>query len=272
MTMHLTPIRPWLGAEVTGLDLRHALDAQTVAGLLASLHTTGLLLFRKQDMSEQDTLRFVSYFGKISRLGSIQKSLKNGISYVSNTRADGTFGSGELLFHNDATFYETPCKAITLYGVEVPRSGGSTIFSSTAHALKQMPETLRARLARCKSRSFIDYADVDYGSRKQQEISVMRAERIYPVMMQHPWSDQTILLMSQHRSRILDEAGEESPELMRQVDEYVSDPRWTYTHQWQVGDLVFWDNFLLQHARPRLNEGESRTLRRCIVAHEDEPA
>jgi hypothetical protein len=57
---------------------------------------------------------------------------------------------------------------------------------------------------------------------------------------------------------------------MTQANTYIADPAHLYSHGWEVGDLIVWDNLLLQHARPDFDPNENRTLRRCALAHDME--
>lgn len=42
------------------------------------------------------------------------------------------------------------------------------------------------------------------------------------------------------------------------------DPQYLLRHQWTVGDLVVWDNHVIQHSREHFDRRERRTLRRVI--------
>lgn len=274
--MQLASISPTLGVEVSGLDLAQPLDSATVNTLREQLHRFGLLLVRDQNLGETDSARFSKYFGRISRNGAIQKTLKNDVSYVSNARPDGTNGNDELLLHNDGTFYPIPPKAISLYGVQIPASGAETLFVNTAAALKVMPQPLLERLRKCRAKGSIDYGKVDYGAAKAAEIQqkaqegMTKAEHIRPLLVPHPWSDQTVMLLSEGYGCILDEQGKESKELLHEVNDYLLREDQIYRHAWRPGDLVIWDNYLLMHARAKLDSTAPRTLRRCLIAHEDE--
>ena len=39
----------------------------------------------------------------------------------------------------------------------------------------------------------------------------------------------------------------------------------TYVHNWAAGDLLIWDNLMLQHARLPFDSNEPRTLRRTPI-------
>jgi alpha-ketoglutarate-dependent taurine dioxygenase len=45
-----------------------------------------------------------------------------------------------------------------------------------------------------------------------------------------------------------------------------------YVHDWQLRDLIIWDNHALQHARAYIGTEEPRTLRRVCVGQDQDIA
>jgi alpha-ketoglutarate-dependent taurine dioxygenase len=78
------------------------------------------------------------------------------------------------------------------------------------------------------------------------------------------------LTISQATSKTLigPSSATEKEQLMALANAYIADPEHLYRHAWEVGDLLVWDNLLLQHARPDFDPQERRTLRRCALAHD----
>jgi alpha-ketoglutarate-dependent taurine dioxygenase len=269
MVIETVPVLPWVGTEVKGLDLRQPLPPDGVKFLKERLHETGFLLFRNQDIDEQQQLRFALSFGRICRTGPFQASLERGFCYVSNTREDGAFGRGELRFHQDQTSFKYMVQAAMLYGVEVPRRGGETLFSNTAHALTRMPEDFRREIMGYQIRHEVDYAGFDFG----RPVETTKFNWVHEIVMPHPWSDQLIINSNVNSGKeIIGKSPEASRAILERIESYIADEAVIYRHQWRPGDLVFWDNYLVQHARAPYDEAvERRTLRRCVLAHPLEP-
>jgi taurine dioxygenase len=55
---------------------------------------------------------------------------------------------------------------------------------------------------------------------------------------------------------------DESEALRAELHTHLYDPANLHRHDWQVGDLVIWNNVALQHARPELPSTGERTHRR----------
>lgn len=266
-----TALSPDVGQAVEGLDLSQDLPEETVQALRRLLHARGLLLFRDQRLDEVQQARLARRFGRFSRQGPVQKT-SQAVTYVSNTRVDGTFGKGELLFHSDQCYFAHPMKAIMLYGVEVARRGGHTLFTNTSRVLDRLPAATVQALRACQVRHQFHYGDVDYGQGVDAQVEKLTVSHVHPAIAPHPWSDQDIVMISQATAtELIGVSLERSRALIDEVNQALADPAHVYEHHWRERDLVLWDNLLLQHARPDFDPNERRTLRRCALAHELEP-
>lgn len=255
---------------VIGNEISRPLDEDTVRLLRSRMHEHGLLLFRNQQLDEEQQVRFALYFGRISKQGAIQRTAP-AATYVSNVRDDGTFGKGELGFHSDQCYYAHPMKAIMLYGVEVPVRGGETLFANTAEVVRSLPPDLRAELAATKVRHEFDYGALEYGAQKMKQVEALKVAAEHPIVARHPWSDQMVLMANAATAvGVVGATPERSREIIRMLAARVADPAHVYRHKWEKGDLILWDNLLLQHARSHFDASERRTLRRCAIGNEQE--
>lgn len=268
--IHILPLSAALGAEVRGVNLARLSEGEAEF-IMRSFYTFGLLLFRDQEIDDEQQVQFAERFGRLSRQGAIQKAAA-GATYVSNTRADGTFGIGELLFHSDQCYYEHPMKAIMLYGVEVTTKGGDTLFANTSRAYQRMPAALKARIEGLKVRHHFDYGALHYGVDMKKEVAATKVSAVHPVVGRHPATSAPILMVNaQTVDRILDVDPAESTSLIEAIVSEIATTDNVYRHKWCPKDLVVWDNLLLQHARSDFDNAQRRTLRRCAIAHDLEP-
>ena len=154
MAIEIRPLSPVLGAEVRGIDLRDTLDDATAKEIADAWGKHQVLLFRGQDISVDDQRRFVGIFGEIQPPRSrVNERLHPDIMYVANVTVDGERGDlpdGEMQFHADQCYYETPTKGAVLYALEIPSKGGNTLFSSTYRAYETLPHELKERIAGCR--------------------------------------------------------------------------------------------------------------------------
>ena len=62
--MRLTPLQDTFAHEVLDLSLWKDLDETTLNGLRTAWRRHGVLVFRRQSLSEPELVRFFSHFGK----------------------------------------------------------------------------------------------------------------------------------------------------------------------------------------------------------------
>lgn len=72
---------------------------------------------------------------------------------------------------------------------------------------------------------------------------------VTPVVHHHPRTGRTLLYVSQQATiEILGLSKEDNEELLAALFDHLYNSPGVLRHDWQEGDLVVWDNRLLQHA------------------------
>lgn len=263
----IVPLSGTVGAQVVDIDISQPLSAETVGELRAAFEQFHLLLFRGFDLSPEQQARFARYFGATSQRELNKRAVENDANqYVSNVRADGIFGKGELDFHIDQLFLEQPLKALILYAVEIPEHGGGTKFLNTQAVYEAMPEELQKRLhgLRCLHARA-------YDKQTSRDWNVVDAETespswVHPLLWPDPRNGKPAIWVNKLTTiGIEDMESDESAELIAEVRSYFYDDGLAYSHGWQTGDLILWDNLVLQHARLPFDPQATRTLRRTAI-------
>ncbi len=273
MTLEFRPLSKSVGAQVIGLDLTKPYDARTTEALRQAFLQYHLLLLRGTEISEDDEVRFSELFGPVSHRGDNMKHGRK-VMRISNAHADGAFPTGELLFHSDHAFFAHPLKGIALYGEQVPSQGGDTLFSNAAAAWDLLPEALQAKVRNRSAINVYDYK-VNAGDRPldPESISPDAPRQVHPIAWKHPETGRTILFVNSLMSaRVEGMDPQESDRTLKELFGYIKRAELIYQHKWQLYDLVFWDNRVLQHARTDFNPQEKRVLRRVPIAENDAAA
>jgi len=251
------------GARVYGLDPRAELSEGDRESLREALRRRHLLLLRGESVSERDQIRFAEIFGPVAD-ESIDGS--GGASYVSNTRADGFARSGELYFHSDLAFTPDPLELITMCALELPASGTSTRFADAMRAAATLPAALRERCRGLRARHLFDLVSQRQDLRYRLEDFPGAAQAEHPLLLPHHQTGEPILFVSQMQTdRLLGLPGSEAESLLRELLAHLYRPEHLYEHCWQEEDLLVWDNWALQHARPTFDGTQPRTLRRVVA-------
>jgi len=266
------PLSPALGAEILGVDLCEPLSDQIFAGILDAWHRSLVILFRDQNISEEDEVNFAVRFGPPALVQNKQFLRSHpGVMLISNIREDGkpigALPDGEMQFHTDQCYMERPAMASMLYAIEVPRSGGNTLFANGYAAYETLPEDVKRRIAGRRALNAYDY---DTGATIRG--ATVRDEApayAHPVVRTHPATGRKALYVNRLMTRHIEGlTPQESEELLNLLFAHQEQPKFVYEHVWRPGDLLMWDNRCALHARTDFSPDERRLMRRVTILGE----
>jgi taurine dioxygenase len=279
-TITVKKMHPFIGAEVRGVDLSRPLDADTLRQVKDAWHEHAMLVFRDQNLTEDDQRRFASYFGPVAKRVPPPASSPKRNDVVAwddmmmitdhvdaNGKPVGSLGHGEMWFHSDKCYHRRPHRATFLYGIEIPSEGGDTRFSSMYAAYERMPEDLKRRLEGVTVMQGYQYG---HGNRIDLNIDLASIHHCsQPLIITNPGSGRKGLYAASVNTMWIEGMDRaESEALLRQCFDIVEDDAIIYDHKWRVGDLIMWDNLACLHARTDWPQEQKRMLRRCTVEGE----
>jgi taurine dioxygenase len=184
------------------------------------------------------------------------------MTYVSNARSDGLLGNTELVFHNDVFFGPDPYHGGSLHAVDVVAGNSSTRFANTVRAYNSLPDHLKERLAGLEARHVSGERNLA-GRTHLAGLPEGWPHVTRPVIWEHPITKVKMLAVNFGQTDcILGLPPAASEALLEELFGYLYEPDNIFEHHWTNGDLVYWDNLALQHARGRIRENEARTLQR----------
>jgi taurine dioxygenase len=259
-----------IGARITGVDLRGGLDDATMQEIRQAWLEHFVIVIPGQDLSGDDQIAFTEWFGprqEVRTVKVVDKGPQN-FMYVANKSVDGMPGvlpDGEMMFHTDQCYYETPSRATILFALEVPSKGGNTQFANAYRAYDSLSDEMKQRLRGLKAHNVYDYDANATIKAKESAPDAPRWE--HPVVIRHPETGREVLyvnrLMTDH---IVGMDRAESDALLEELFAVLEDPAYRYEHVWTAGDLVMWDNLCTLHARTWFDPSETRVLRRTTVS------
>jgi taurine dioxygenase len=256
---------PGTGVEIGDLDLSGPLADSVVSRLRKLFHDRHLLVARGQTLTADTQVRVSGWFGPVRTSG------KGPIGYVSNTRPDGLVPEGPLPFHSDMSFTESPLLGISLYAIEVPGHGASTLFADAAAAVGCLPESTREKLEGRRVLNIAGYGSNFNGRRPEADCDPHEPRTYHAAISPHPVTGTPVIRANGLSTAHVEGLGEEESEaVLQQVFDTLYDTRNVYEHHWQAGDFVVFDNIAVHHARRDFDANEARTLRR-VVLDEAEP-
>src|SRR5262249_54098737 len=139
-----------------------------------------------------------------------------------------------------------------LYAVEVPTNAqgeavGETWFVSTAAAYDALPPAMHQRLHGLRAIHRAGAKQDPPGSTLPPAVKDL-PDVVHPVVRTHPVTGRkAIYVRAGECIGIVDMLDEEALPLIQELSDFVLRPTFLYRHQWQVGDLLMWDNCCAQH-------------------------
>src|SRR6266853_593885 len=259
-TVNVVPTGKTLGAEIPDVDLKRISDQD-----FAAIHRAWLdhlvVLFRTQQLTDEDLIAFSRRFGDLD-WAPVQETGRRFVAghpeiyVVSNVIENGvpigSLGAGEAVWHTDMSYLEDPPKASMLYALEVPAQGGKTFFSNMYRAYELLPDALRQRIAGRQLKHDGTYNSGGYV--RQGVIAVddpVTSLGVYhPLVCTHPETARRVLYLGRRRNAYVGGLPlAESEALLDELWSFAARDEVVWGHDWQVGDVVLWDNRCAMHRR-----------------------
>jgi alpha-ketoglutarate-dependent taurine dioxygenase len=257
-----TALSPHIGVQVTGVgDL---LDQATLATCLEALKWRGVLLVRGLHLDDAQQVAFSAAIGEVvAQRGReiFTVSLDPAVNPLAEI-LKGTFN-----WHIDGTYDPVPQKATTLTARVVALDGGQTEFASTYAAYEALPQDKKDQIEHLRVVHTFEAAQrgvIDHPT----EAQLAAWRRLPPNEVSLVWrraDGRRSLVLGSTASHIAGMAEEQSRALLDELLEWSTQPRFRYTHEWQEGDLVAWDNTGMLHRALPYSVQSHRTLHRTTV-------
>jgi taurine dioxygenase len=277
----VTPLSNACGAEISGVDLTRELSDATVQAIKHAWGEHLVLVFRGQSITQEQQLRFASYFGELGDRKQAPQALRERaegihqdhkkILLVTNIKVDGqpigAFGDGEFWFHIDSGYTPRPYKYTFLYALELPSHGGNTLFGNMYKAYEAVPAALKERLKGKKALHIHEYKRAEKADLSADISNI--PHHYHPVFITHPDTGRKTLFVDRlMTARIEGFPPHESDAILEELYAIGERKEFIFEHEWRLGDFLMWDNRCTIHARTDFPKGARRLLRRCTVEGE----
>ena len=266
------------GARVTGVALGTLSHAEW-REIEDAFHQYGALVFPSQHLSDDEHVAFARRFGNIEYLrGGTQEAVR-----ISNVGEDGNVMKpdqkrfqtlrGNEGWHTDSSYMPLAAKASALAAEIVPDRGGETELADMRDAYDTLDEETRERIAglsayhslyASQAKAGFTFRTGDgYGYHK-------RGAPLRPLVKIHPATGRKSLFIGRHAYRIPGMDDREAQTLLDELLDHACRPPRIYTHHWQAGDLMIWDNRCILHRAGVYDYTQPRILRHVRVAGDPE--
>lgn len=273
--MRTSPLHPDFGVEVHDLDLNAVTSGNGYADLRRLFDTHSLLLFRNQPLSNEEHLRLARLFGPIEnrtddpveRLSPISNAKDNGGVTAPDDLHTLNLIANQL-WHTDSTFLPVPALANLLQARVVSSSGGETEFVSTRAGFKRLPKEVQEKLRRTSFRH--DYKNSRGAIAEdltRMAIITKWPEQHWRAIWPNPETGEEALYIASHVYAVDGMDRADAKAWIKQLTEAMTPPEAIYTHAWETGDMIIWDERATMHRGRPWPYDEERTLASvCVTA------
>ena len=266
------PLSRTFGAEVLDFQLTGdpcSEDTRAVKELWAE-HK--LLLFRNQSFDEAALVGFSRKFGdlEIHVREEYLSPEHPEILYVSNVKKDGRLvgilADSEVGWHYDQIYLPRPAVGSLLMADTLPPEGGNTEFADMCAAWDALPEETQSRLDGCLANQSYEAFNKAYSVPTNKKQKALSPDIHHPIVRTHPVTHRKALyLCPGMTTEIVGWDPEKSAEMLDFLFDWTTRPEFVYSHSWQPGDALMWDNACTMHRRDPFDPEHARLMKRTTI-------
>lgn len=277
--MIVKAITPGFVAEISDIDLCQPLNDEQRDQIEKEIHTFAVLVFRRQPITPDQQVAFASRFGPLDTglqtklLNKVQTRLGHAaLSDISNVNASGEVADrkhkqtimtvGNMYWHSDASYEHHPFRYSILSSQAAASWGGHTQFADLRAAYDSLDERTRD-LIRDKTATFYanytrDFLGIEDDEAQRRTYPPVR----WPMVRTHPGSGRKVLWVDNKAFKVSGMSVPEGRVLVHELLEHIGQREHVYSHSWEAGDVVMWDNRSVLHRGRRFDLNERREMRR----------
>jgi len=276
---------------VSDINLKEILSDTLIRELDTAVNKYAVLVFKDQNITDDEQVRFTEYFGKIEASGKTSnitkdkdRRLSSDLADVSNLDKDNKpftlndprriFNLGNRLWHTDSSFKPVPAKYSLLSGRNVSKEGGNTEFADMRSVYDNLDTKTKNKIEKMICEHSLIYSRQRLGFDMVRELSPDEIKNFKPVeqplVRNNKLTNRKTVFLSSHIGKIKDWTRPDSMCFIDDLIEYATKEKFLYVHKWMQNDLVIWDNRQTMHrARAFDDLTEYRDMRRTTVLGEE---
>lgn len=262
-----------VGALVQGVDREQLLhDDELPAWTLHALEEHGALVFRGLHLDDEAQVVFSRKLGKVEIFGKGEHPEIFRVTLDPAKNPSAQYLRGTFDWHIDGCTDDVPIMATMLSAHAVAATGGETEFASSYTAYELLSGDEKERLASVRVVHTIEASQRLFNiDPSPEELAAWRSRpaKEHPLVWSHR-SGRKSLVLGATTDHVVGMDVDAGKALLADLLDRATKPDLVYRHEWQVGDLVIWDNRGVLHRACPYDPSSPRDMHRTTFAG-DEP-
>lgn len=272
-TITTEKLTPTVGALVEGVDRDRLVDDESLpAWTLETLEANGALVFRGLHLDDEAQIAFSRKLGTVEKLGKGDNPEIFIVTLDRSKNRAAQYLKGTFDWHIDGCTDDVPIMATMLSAVEVAATGGETEFASAYAAYESLTDDEKALYETLRVVHTIEASQRLQNPDASEEEKAnwrLRPAKEHPLVWTHR-DGRKSLVLGATTDHVVGYEPDASRALLDDLLARSTAPDRVYRHEWQVGDLVIWDNRGVLHRACPYDPDSPREMHRTTFAG-DEP-
>ena len=275
--LHLKPLSPGFGLEATGINLSGPISDEMFAEIEDAFFDGQVLAIPHQRLTPARFVAFARRFGPPEPhvIDQFHHPDDRNILILSNVVIDGEpqgLADAGTYFHTDYSYLDVPARATMLYSIEVPESGGDTLFANQYAAYDDLTAAMKRKVEPLVAVHHYGNRHVPEGEARTAASALTDEQKAkmplitHPLVRRHPVTGMKALYaVSGSSYGIVGMPDDEAIALLDELAAHATQDKYILRYEYGVGDVVIWDNASLLHSATLTAAECARTLWRITV-------
>lgn len=262
-----------VGAEVLDVDATRLLEDVTLPqACMEALEENGVLVFRALHIDDDTQVAFSKRLDDVGKAEPAAPPRIFNVTLDPTKSATADYLRGTVYWHIDGAQDDVPSKATTLSAHVISEEGGETEFASTYAAYDDLTAAEKKRYDDLRVVHSLEASQrLVFPDPTPEQLAAWRSkpDKEHPLVWRHR-SGRRSLVLGVSASHVVGMEQAEGRALLDDLLERSTAPERVYRHEWQVGDLVIWDNTGVMHRVHPYDPASGREMHRTTMSG-DEP-
>lgn len=270
MGLRLEPASDAVGTICSGVQLKNATDGEFDA-IKDAFFKTGVVFFLEQEMTPEDHIEFAERWAEIdvNRFFAPVPGHPQIAQVLKEPDQEKNIGGG---WHTDHSYDEIPAMGSILRAIELPETGGDTMFASVQAAYEGLSDEDKEMIAPLKGTHSANHI---FGYEAEEAKGVgdrfgnaenANLSAVHPVALAHPETGRKgIYVNAAFTTGIEGMEKDEADSVLDKLYSACVKSEYHFRFKWKPGSIAMWDNRSTWHWALNDYHGQRRYMHRITL-------